>query len=168
MSDTPTRDESVAKLRELIADARVAMLTTIDTDGAPWSRPMGLQKPGDFDGTLYFYTQADTDKVAHIKRTPKVSVSVVQPGDQEYVTLTGTAAVTNDREKIRDLWTLPVRAWYPDGPDDPNLRLIEVEVDRAEYWDSPASMVAYAFGLAKAIATGEPADDLGENAKVSL
>ena len=47
------------------------------------------------------------------------------------------------------------------------IRLIHVEVDRAEYWDSPASVLAFALGYAKAVVTGET-PHIGENAKVDL
>ena len=167
MSDL-SNDEALAKLAALIGDHRIATLTTIDTDGAPWSRPMGLQKPDRFDGMLYFFTSADADKVEHIARNPKVSVACAKPSDQEYASMTGTARVTNDRQKIKDYWSVSVRAWWPEGPDDPDIRLIEIDVDRAEFWDSPSSVVAHVFGLAKALANGEPASDLGENAQVEL
>ena len=167
MSDL-SRDEAIAKLADLIGDHRIAMLTTIDTDGAPWNRPMGLQDPAEFDGTLYMLTRADSEKVEHIARDAKVSVAFSKPSDQEYVTMTGTAAVTNDRQKIHDLWDVTTRAWWPEGPEDPNIRLITITVDRAEYWDSPASAIVYAVGLAKAVITGEPADNMGENEQVDL
>lgn len=167
MSDL-SRDEAIQKLSDLISNHRVAMLTTIDTDGAPWNRPMGLQKPGEFDGTLALFTRADSDKVKHIERNPKVSLAFQKPGDNEYATMTGTARVTNDRQKIHDLWSPFVRAWWPEGPEDPSIRLVEIDVDRAEFWDSPSSMLVHAFGIAKAVVTGEPADDIGENAQVSL
>lgn len=168
MSDTSlSRDEAVAKLADLIEDIRIAMLTTIDADGAPWSRPMGTQDVA-FDGTLWFFTRADSEKVEHIERNAKVGVAYANPDDQDYVTMAGTARVLNDRGKIRDLWSEPLKAWFPDGVDDPELRLIQVDVDRAEYWDSPASAVVYALGYAKAVLTGQPATDLGDNEQVSL
>lgn len=168
MSDTPlSRDEAVAKLADLIEDIRIAMLTTIDADGSPWSRPMGTQNDA-FDGTLWFFTRADSEKVHHIERNAAVGVAYANPDDQAYVTMAGTGRVLNDRSKIRDLWSEPLKAWFPDGVDDPELRLIQVDVDRAEYWDSPSSAVVYALGYAKAVLTGQPATDIGDNEQVSL
>ena len=164
----PSREEAIAKLADLIRDHHIAMLTTIDTDGAPWNRPMAPQDTEDFDGVVYLFTGKDSEKVKHIARNPKVSVAFSKPSDQEYVVMTGTARVTHDMAKIEKLWSPSVRAWFPDGPEDANLRLIEVDVDRAEYWDSPASVLAHVYSLAKATLTGEPADDVGENAKVDL
>ncbi|MEL6614396.1 MAG: pyridoxamine 5'-phosphate oxidase family protein [Bacteroidota bacterium] len=146
---------------------RVAMLTTIDTDGAPWSCSMALPHPGAFDGTLSLFPRADSERVEHIERNAKVSLAFAKPGDNTYATLTGSARVTNDRQKIQNLWSPLVRAWWPDSPEDPSLRSIEIDVDRAEFWDSPSSDLVYAVGLAKALVTGEPATSMGENAQVT-
>ena len=166
MSDSPTRQEALDKIAELITDCRVGLLTTIDADGLPWSRPMGRQGDG-FDGTVAFLTAADTEKVDAIEARSAAGVVFARPEDQAYVTLAGRAEVSNDREAIRAAWNEDARAWYPEGPDDPSLRLIRFEAERGEYWDSPSSMIVYAIGYAKAVLSGEPLM-LGENAKVEL
>lgn len=164
---SPSRQEQIDHLKSLIDGQRIAMLTTVDDDGAPWSRPMAVQDR-EFDGDLWFFTRADSEKTQHIERNARVGVAFSKPSDQEYVVMAGTASISNDRDQIQELWSEPARAWFPDGPDDPELRLIRVEADRAEYWDSPSSVVAYAFGYAKAVLTGEPASDIGDNAQVDL
>lgn len=166
-SSKSERDEHVEKLADLIDDIRICMLTTIDDDGAPWSRPMAVQEVT-FGGDLWFFTRDDSEKVEHIQRNRRAGVAFSLPDDQEYVTMAGTALVVNDRRKAEEMWSEPLKAWFPDGLDDPHLRLIKVEVDRAEYWDSPSSPVVYALGYLKAKITGEAATDLGENEKVSL
>ena len=169
MSDSnPTRAEALETLSDLIHDIRIAMLTTIDPDGLPWSRPMAVQQSDPFDGTLWFFTGADSDKVPHIEARPEVGVVFAQPDDQAYVTLAGRATISNDRAKIAELWSEPLRAWFTDGPDDPQIRLIQVDLDRAEYWDSPSSAVMYALSYVKAVVTGEPATDTGEDVQISF
>ncbi len=167
MKNEATRNEQIEHLAELIGNTHICMLTTIDTDGKPWSRPMGVQEAA-FDGDLWFFTDVSSDKVEHIRRSPGVGVAFARPSDQEYVTMAGRAAVLNDRQKIEDLWSEHLTTWFPDGADDPDLRLIHVEVDRAEYWDSPSSFVVYALGYAKAKLTGERTHDIGDHEKVSL
>ena len=164
--DGKTHDEQVQKIAELIKDAHISTLTTVDTDGSLWSRPMGIQA-ADFAGTLYFFTEASSEKVTHIAANPNVSVAFSDPDDQNYVMMAGTAAVLNDRAKIAELWSEPMRTWFPEGKDDPEIRLIKVDVHRAEYWDSPSSAVVYAYGYVKAVLTGEQPNP-GEHAKVSL
>ena len=172
MSDlSPTeRRENIDKLAELVEDIRICMLTTVDTDGTPWSRPMATQEVA-FGGDLWFFSRDDSEKVEHIERNRKVGVAFAHPGRQDYVTMAGTALIVKDRQKAEELWSEPLKAWFPKGLDDPHLRLIKVEVDRAEYWDSPSSPVVYALGYLKAQITGEkagPGGVVGENEKLDL
>ena len=152
MSDS----SDLTKLRELLADTRVCMLTTIDADGAPWSRPMALQSDDAFDGTLWFFTNADEPKTEHIARNANVGVAVSRTAESDYIALAGTASVHHDPAKAKELWREPARAWFPDGPESPDLRLIRVDVSRAEYWDSPSGVLVQLYGYAKAVVTGEP------------
>ena len=167
MSDPTTqRREHIEKLAELIDGIRICMLTTIDTDGTPWSRPMAVQEV-EFGGDLWFFTHDDSEKLAHIARNRKVGVAFAHLGRQDYVTMAGTAIKVKDKDKAEELWSEHLKTWFPKGLDDPNLCLIKVEVDRAEYWDSPSSAVVYALGYVKAKVTGEPAH-LGDHGTVNL
>ncbi|WP_412063026.1 pyridoxamine 5'-phosphate oxidase family protein [Rubrivirga sp. IMCC45206] len=161
------RRERIEKLADLIDDIRICMLTTVDTDGTPWSRPMATQEVS-FGGDLWFFTRDDSEKVDHIERNRKVDVTFAHPGRQDYVTMAGTALIVKDKQKAEEMWSEPLAAWFPKGVDDPHLRLIKVEVTRAEYWDSPSSPIVYALGYVKAKITGKPATGLGENEKVDL
>ena len=75
--------------------------------------------------------------------------------------------VVDDAEKKRQLWNAVVEAWFPDGPDDPDVVLLRVEAASAEYWDSPGGRLASAISFAKAKLTGQPYDG-GENERVQL
>ncbi len=165
-TDGKSHAEQVEKIAELIKDVRISTLTTVDTDGTLWSRPMAIQAE-DFTGTLWFFTKADSEKITHLAANPQVSVAFSDPDDQNYVMMAGTATVLNDRAKIEELWSEPMRTWFPDGKDDPDLRLLKADITRAEYWDTPSSAVVYAYGYVKAALTGKPAKP-GDHAKVSL
>jgi len=161
------RQERIEKLADLLEDMRICMLTTVDSDGTPWSRPMAVQEVR-FGGDLWFFTRDDSEKVEQIQRSRKVSVAFARPDRQDYVTMAGTALVVKDKQKAEELWSKPLEAWFPKGLNDPHLRLLKVEVHRAEYWDSPSSRIVYALGLLKAKITGQPATDLGEHEKVDV
>ena len=150
----------IQKLGELIKGIRVAMLTTVDDEGCLHSRPMANQDDI-FDGTLWFFTQANSGKVHELQRDRHVNLSYADPGDSRYVSVSGTASISRDREKMKELWSPIHKAWFPEGLDDPNIALLRVEVDKAEYWDSPSSAVVRMFGFAKAIATGKPYGEEG-------
>jgi len=148
-----SHDDAVRKLGELIKDIRVAMLTTAMPDGMLRSRPMAAQSQK-FDGTLWFFCDAESAKVYEVRQDQHVNVSFADPGQERYVSISGLASVVRDREKARELWTLFHKAYFPNGPDDPNLVLLKVEVDRAEYWDAPSRTMTHIIGLAKALMTG--------------
>lgn len=154
------------KLWDKIKDVRIALMTTVEPDGTLRSRPMYLQQ-AEFDGDLWFFTRDDSGKVQEILHNKQVNLGFADPGDDLYVSVSGTAQVTDDRAKEEDLWKPVLKAWFPDGLDDPHLTLIRVSADKAEYWDAPNSKMVQLYGFVKAIVTGERADP-GENEKVNL
>lgn len=158
----------IEKLRELIKGVRVAMLTTVEADGHLRSRPMMTQEPDGFDGDAWFFTDHDSAKVGEIERDRHVNIAYSDPDSQRYVSLSGTATLLRDRDKIHELWSPIAKGWYPDGPDDPRLALLRVRVEKAEYWDSPSGRMVQLAGFVKAVATGERLDYAGENEKVDL
>jgi general stress protein 26 len=164
-SKTATRD--FAHLKELIEETKVGMLTTMDMDGTLRSRP--LQTVGVEDGgTLWFFTGQSSPKVAEAEADAgRVNVSYANPGKHDYVSVSGKAMVVRDREKMREMYTKWVQVFFPEGLDDPDLALLRVDIEKAEYWDAPGSAVGRLYALTKGLATGDK-DAIGENAKLSF
>lgn len=160
-----TREESIKKLGEFIEDIDFCMLTTID-NGVLRSRPMSTQEFG-FDGELWFFTSDKTHKVEEIEKDSRVNVSYAKPDNNVYVSVSGTAKLVKDKAKIEELWNPILKAWFPEGLDDPTLALLRVSIEEAEYWDSPSSTLVQIFGFVKAMVTGTEAQG-GENKKISL
>lgn len=162
MSD---RTGDIKKLHDMVKDIRFAMLTTVEEDGTLRSRPMATQE-FEFDGDLWFFTSADATKVNEVQHEHHVNVSYAEPKDQKYVSVSGTAQLIRDKSKIEELWNPLFKAWFPDGLNDPQLSLLKVSVDKAEYWDSPSSKVVRLLGFAKALVTGKQIGNPGDNAKI--
>jgi general stress protein 26 len=161
-------EENVRKLAGLIKDVKVAMLTTVETDGSLHSRPMMVQET-EFDGTLWFLTDVETAKVYEIQRENHVNLSFAHPGEQKYVSVSGKASVERNPSKVKELWTPLHKAWFPQGAEDPNVALLRVNAEKAEYWDSPSSKVVQLIGFVKAIATGKRYEGEGaDHDKVKL
>ena len=150
--DTDT--DGVHKVAELIKDIRTAMLVTITPDGKPHSRPMATQE-AEFDGSIWFLSDIDSQKIVDIAANPTVAVTYARSASESYLSLTGTAQVLNDRNRIREFWNKFLDAWF-DGPDDPRIRLIRVDVEHAEYWDTPGGKIASIISMARAAVTGKP------------
>lgn len=159
-------NEAIEKLARMIHGIEIAMLTTAMPGGELRSRPMATQQ-AEFDGTLWFFCDAESAKVYEVRRENHVNVSYAEPSSNRYVSVSGRASVTRDREKARQLWSPINKAWFPNGPDDPSLALLKIEVDQAEYWDAPASTMTHIIGFAKAVLTGHRYHP-GENEKLDL
>lgn len=163
MSDS--KNEQHEKIWSLIKDARVAMLTTAH-DGRLYSRPMVASQKR-FGGTLWFFTRKSSPKVDEISTHHQVNVAYSSSESMSFVSLAGQAILVNDSAAIDEHWNEWVKVWFPEGKEDPDLALLRVDVDTAEYWDAPSSKVAIAFDYIKARVTGSK-PDLGEHGKMDV
>ncbi len=160
-----TRQESIEKLKGLLEDIDFAMLTTM-ADGKFRSRPMSTQEM-DENGDLWFFTSDETHKIEEIEADSRVLVAYSQPNDNTYVSVFGRAELVKDKAKIEELWNPILKAWFPDGLDDPHLSLLKISVEEAEYWDSPNSKLVQIAGFVKALVTGQQAKG-GDHGTVNL
>ena len=167
MATESASDTDREKVWTLIKDIRIALLVTGDRDGRLHGRPMAAMNK-DFDGDLWFASRDNAPKLDEIADNTHVLLAYSEPKDQNYVSVSGTARIVRDPATVKSLWSEPMRVWFPKGPDDPEIALIRVTVDSAEYWDAPSSAFVYAFGYAKARLTGEPPKDVGKNKVVNF
>lgn len=168
MENYAKHNESIKKLAKLIDGIKIAMLTTVESDGRPHSRPMATMEV-EFDGDLWFFSREDSAKTHEVTQDHFASVSYANPSHQVYVTMSGPVKLVHDKNKMAELWSPMLKAYFPDGLDDPHLSLIKVEVDRAEYWDAPSSSLVQAIGYAKAAIAGKPYEGgVAEHEKMSL
>ena len=158
--------EGRKKVLSLIRDVQVSMMATYAPDGFMHARPM-VARTHEGDGDLWFFTSRSAHTVSEVRADPRVLLTYAEPKDQHYVSITGRGSVVDDRAKAKELWSEPMRTWFPKGADDPDLILIKVDPDRAQSWDAPSSAVVYAYGYLKARLTGERPDP-AEEGKVRL
>ena len=165
MNDSSERD----KLWKMIKDIRFAMFTTRHGNGHLHARPMTTQNQAlDSDDSLWFFMSKKGDPVDDLKANPMVGVVYADPSSDTYVSVSGTAALLEDGAKKKQLWNKATEAWFPGGPTDPDLALVQVQVIHANYWDVKESKLVQLFAMAKAVVTGKPPTDLGEHAEVRM
>ncbi|MFS0893855.1 pyridoxamine 5'-phosphate oxidase family protein [Microbacterium sp. 179-I 3D3 NHS] len=159
MSDT----SPVQRVAELVKEFRFAMFTTRNADDRLVSHPLTVQE-AEFDGDLWFLVSKSASLVADIRQDERVGISL--SSDDSWVSLSGRAELVEDRAKIDELWSSTVEAWFPEGPDDPDVGLLRFTAETAEYWDSPGGRIASLFSFVKSKLTGEQYD--AENETVDL
>ncbi|MFK0334399.1 pyridoxamine 5'-phosphate oxidase family protein [Rhizobium sp. NPDC090275] len=139
------------------------MLTT-ETSGDLRARPMAAH-PERLENAFYFLTDVNAHKDEEIAHNPHVCLAFADSKGHKYVSISGLAEISNDRERITELWSTPAKAWW-DSPDDPAIRVLKVTPSFAEYWSSPGTIVSYIKMAAAALENARP--DMGDNEKVDM
>lgn len=161
MATDATRD--IEHTWALMKKIGFAMLVTHDGDRLR-SRPMAAHVDRDAHAVL-FLTDARRHKDDEIARNPNVNLAFADAGGQKYVSVSGTAVISNDRARIRQLFSTPAKAWW-DSAEDPNIRVLTVTPDDAEFWDTPGSLVSYVKMATAAVTGSRP--DIGTHHKVTI
>lgn len=165
MSDNVSREEGVKHIAEIIKDIRFALLTTVSGKGHLHSRPMTTQET-EFDGDIWFIGSKDSGSVADITAQPQVNVSYADTGKNTYLSVTGRAVLTDDRAKLETLWSDGYKAYFAGGIDDPDIQLIKIESQGAEYWEG--GRTRNLLQMAAAAVSGKTSNDHGTNETVKL
>ena len=154
-------ESDVDRVWELMDKISICMLTTHDGEQVR-SRPMAAFVRRD-DDAVYFLGDARRHKDAEIDENPNVGLAFAD--GHKFVSVTGHAKVSRDKAKITELWSTAAKAWW-DSPDDPNIRLLTVTPDDAEFWEGPGKIVGTIKMVAAAATNTRP--NYGENRKVSM
>jgi general stress protein 26 len=150
---------SIAELREMLKEFDTTMLVTQTSEGLLRGRPMAMQKLEDLgDCDLWLVTSDDSPKVAEIAREHDVCVVCYRPGDRAYVSISARARAERDPLEIRRLWQPDWKAWW-DGPDDPTITILKLDVQRAEYWEPEGGRLRVLYEMAKGALAGKRPDE---------
>ncbi|MES3034331.1 MAG: pyridoxamine 5'-phosphate oxidase family protein [Gemmatimonadota bacterium] len=158
-------DAALGTLRDMVMDIRVAMITTEGTDGAMHSRPMYLQQVEE-DGDLWFATSGGSPLAEQVRHDARVLATFAEPDDHKFAVIRGTAALVRDPAKVEELWNPGMKAWFPNGPTDPEITLVHVRAEHGDYWDAPGGP-ARIVKFAAALLTGTRPDG-GERVHLDL
>lgn len=162
MAETPRE-----RFQDLLESFSTAMLVTKEPIGSLRARPMRVAK-AETDADLWFVTRIESGKTDDVETAPEVAITC--QGGSKFLTISGTASVSRDQEKISELWNETWKVWFPDGKNDPSLALLHVEATKGEYWDNSGFRgLTYAIRAGQAYWQGEAVEATEDmNAKVAL
>lgn len=139
------------------------MLTAVGEAGRLHAHPMTPQEVAD-DGTTWFFISRGSGQAANIGQQKRVNLAFAD--GSTWLSVAGHGQLVDDRARVDELWNPVVEAWFPDGKDSPDVALLRVDPDSAEYWDSPGGRVASALAFVKAKVAGER--PTGDNEAVEM
>lgn len=162
-------DRSREHLWQIVRGTRFAMVTTVGQGDALHSRPLTTQNDRhDIGDKLFFFVPATGALADDLRADPRVGVVYADTDKDRYVSISGVARVVHDPRRQAELWSPRAQGWFPGGADDPTLRLLEVQMENAEYWDVKASKVTQLLRMAKAAVVRKPPTSIGEHRDVPV
>jgi general stress protein 26 len=157
----------IARLRTRIAGLPVAMVTAIDGQGMPSTRPLKTQEFDD-NGVLWFFVSSEGTLARGVEHNPRVNVSYSDPGHGLYVAISGYARLVYDPERIFALWEDGLETWFEEGPLDRRLAILRIDIDQAEYWAEGSRGVIRLIALAHAALRREAPQPAAEHSRLTL
>lgn len=154
-ASTTTRQHELEQLASMVADIRIAMMTTASSDGHLFSKPMTVLEL-DREGAFWFFCEEDPRDLAAQTRHEHINLAFADEAASTFVSVTGKGSLLRDPDRARELWRPFASPWFPDGPDSPNLTLLRVLPIVAEYWDGPDNKLVRSLALAASMVAGKP------------
>lgn len=158
--------EALKKFKELAEEVNICMFLTFGNDGKHSARPMATIEV-DEDANLWFFASKQSHKIQELSVLKAVHLVYSHPGKDSYLDVWGNADVIEDRNKIKQMWKPIIKAWFPEGSDDPNLCLIKVAPSKAFYWDSTNSKMIEGIKIIASMITGKKLAE-GEEGSLEL
>ncbi len=154
--------EAIAKIKELAKGIDMCLFCThVKKGDGESTRPMSTQGVDD-DGTLWFFSDKNSLKNKEIKADNHIRLYYSQPSKSAFMVLNGEAEIVFDKEKVEELWSPHVKAWFKEGKDDPSISLIKVTPISAYYWDVEGNQMINFFKMLASVATGTTLIDAKE------
>jgi general stress protein 26 len=155
MEKNLSNEEAVKKFKKLVNDINVCMFITNNNEQGH-TRPMATIEVEE-NGTLWFFTDLRSVKVEEVNKDHIVHLVYAHPGKESFLDVWGNASIVTDKQNIKDKWSPFVKAWFPEGLDDPNLALLRVQPQDVYYWDAEAGKMISFLKIIAGVVTGKPA-----------
>ena len=130
-----SHQEAIDKFKDLVKHESTCLFTTRLTQVPLTTRPMGVQKVCD-QGNFWFLSPRDSDKNREIAADPRVQLFISNTSNYEFLSVYGKATISRDQQKIDEFWNDILKAWFPEGKNDPNISVIKVAPEEGFYWDT--------------------------------
>ena len=155
-------------LWKLIKEIKFGMLTHRHPDGSLHAHPLTTQnrslKPGE---PLYFFVSRQTELGQRLQADGNVCVAYGDLKNDTWVSISGMARISDNLDTKKDLFNALAKAWFPGGVEDPDLELVEVQIQHAEFWNVKESKPTQMLKMATAAVTGVK-PEMGEHREMHV
>ena len=155
-------------IQAMVKDIKYTMMTTRNDQNHLHSCPMNTTETSIGAKEIWFIGHKPSETVDNIKKNPEVNLAYVTQESDKYLSISGTAELVEDEEKLNELWSVMYNAYFEQGKDDPKVQLIKVVPHGAEYWANGNAITSAVKMAAAALTDNAVEKSLGENFSTKL
>ena len=133
MTDLTGR-EAIPQIASLINQIDICLFATRGDDGQLHSRPMSNNGQVEWDGQSWFFAPTDGRLVTELRADPAAVAAYRAEEGFAFVSVSGRATIETDPELKERYWLDDLERWFPNGPADPNVALIRLDAEEAQWW----------------------------------
>lgn len=152
-------EDAVKKIKEMVDQSQTCFFcSAVVTGESNGDRPMSVLQVDDA-GNLWFLSAKDSRKNQELAIDPSVRLYFQGSKHADFMQLNGTATISTDREKIKDLWSPIAKIWFTEGVDDPRISVIKVTPSQGYYWDTKHGLAVAGVKMVIGAVLGKTMDD---------
>ena len=155
-------------IQAMVKDIKYTMMTTRNGENHLHSCTMNTTETSIGAKEIWFIGHKPSETVDNIKQNPEVNLAYVTQESDKYLSISGTAELVEDEEKLNELWSVMYNAYFEQGKDDPKVQLIKVVPHGAEYWANGNAITSAVKMAAAALTDNAVEKSLGENFSIKL
>ena len=155
-------------IQAMVKDIKYTMMTTRNGENHLHSCPMNTTETSIGAKEIWFIGHKPSETVDNIKQNPEVNLAYVTQESDKYLSISGTAELVEDEEKLNELWSVMYNAYFEQGKEDPMVQLIKVVPHGAEYWANGNAITSAVKIAAAALTDNAVEKSLGENFSIKL
>ena len=165
MSNLSTADAK-ERMWDEIDDVKVGMLGMISS--GQHLQPMSAYIDREA-GALWFITATDTDLARAVGQGAQARYTTGGKNGDFWVDATGMMTVSQDEEKLDEIWNAIAAAWFPEGRESGRILLLRMDLQEAAIWTADASKIGFLWEIAKAnLGATHETPDVGDHVVVNF
>lgn len=151
--------DAIKRIKDMVDDAESCFfITGAGTGPSRGVRPMSVRETDD-NGALWFLSSIDSHKNKELAANPTVKLFFQEGKHSGFLELDGHAEVSQDKARIKQLWTGVLKTWFTEGEDDPRITVIKVTPTFGYYWDNKHGDAVAGVKVAVGAMIGKTLDD---------
>lgn len=158
--------EAIAQLWSKLDENSTCMLWVTGSGQHP--QPMTIF-PDNKSGVIWFISSSESDLVQVVGDGAETACTVQSKAGDYHASLIGKIEIADNKEKLDELWSFGVAAWFEHGRDDPKVTLLKYTPREAAVWETEGSSIKVGIKLMRtAMKDGDNSPGVGEHHILNL